>query len=155
MPSLRYERRIILNFLQSWTFLLKLIFKPKLIYSAVFSIVGESTAITENHPIHTSFMLKHLISRSMWTKTQNSSHTLIFCSQQNCLKKDFKRIHMLYRYYRVVDPPKLNRSNQSTGPKEHKKPTIPRNPIITVTEHTPTPSPDFMKRQVRAKWNKF
>lgn len=24
----------------------------------------------------------------------------------------------------------------------------PRNPIITVTEHTPTPSPDYMKRQV-------
>lgn len=51
------------------------------------------------------------------------------------------------RYYRFIDPPKLNRSNQSTGPKDHKTSTIPRNPIITVTEHTPTPSPDFMRRQ--------
>lgn len=25
----------------------------------------------------------------------------------------------------------------------------PRNPIITVTEHTPTPSPDYLKRQVK------
>lgn len=53
-----------------------------------------------------------------------------------------------FRYYRVIDPPKLNRSNQSTGPREHKSTAaLPRNPIITVTEHTPTPSPDFMKRQ--------
>ena len=44
--------------------------------------------------------------------------------------------------------PKLNRSNQSTGHKEYKATAIPRNPIITVTEHTPTPSPDFMRRQV-------
>lgn len=52
-----------------------------------------------------------------------------------------------FRYYRVIDPPKLNRSNQSTGPREHKNTALPRNPIITVTEHTPTPSPDFMRRQ--------
>lgn len=43
-----------------------------------------------------------------------------------------------------MEPPKINRSNQSTGPKHH---TVPRNPIITVTEHTPTPSPEFMRRQ--------
>lgn len=55
---------------------------------------------------------------------------------------------MYFRYYRFVEPPqpKLNRSNQSTGQKE--RTAIPRNPIITVTEHTPTPSPDFMRRQV-------
>jgi protein unc-80 len=54
----------------------------------------------------------------------------------------------VFRYYRVLaDPPKLNRSNQSTGHKEHKSSALPRNPIITVTEHTPTPSPDFIKRQ--------
>jgi len=54
------------------------------------------------------------------------------------------------RYYRFVDPPqpKLNRSNQSTGNREYRPSAIPRNPIITVTEHTPTPSPDFMRRQV-------
>lgn len=50
-----------------------------------------------------------------------------------------------YRFYRYVEPPKINRSNQSTV--KEKSATIPRNPIITVTEHTPTPSPDFMKRQ--------
>jgi hypothetical protein len=55
-----------------------------------------------------------------------------------------------HRYYRFVDPvqPKLARSNQSTGQKDHRTTAIPRNPIITVTEHTPTPSPEFMRRQV-------
>ena len=37
---------------------------------------------------------------------------------------------------------KQNRSLMSTQPY-----SLP-NPIITVTEHTPTPSPDYMRRQV-------
>ncbi|XP_058983127.1 protein unc-80 homolog isoform X4 [Musca domestica] len=43
-----------------------------------------------------------------------------------------------------VEPPKVIRSSQSSG---QRTTFYPRNPIITVTEHTPTPSPDYMKRQ--------
>lgn len=78
--------------------------------------------------------------------------TAFYRSCLNTLTNFNKLIVMgIFRYYRFVDPPqpKLNRSNQSTGCKEyHKTTAIPRNPIITVTEHTPTPSPDFMRRQV-------
>ncbi|XP_055382818.1 protein unc-80 homolog isoform X2 [Condylostylus longicornis] len=47
-------------------------------------------------------------------------------------------------FYRYVEPPKTIRSSQSTGPRTT---FFTRNPIITVTEHTPTPSPDYIKRQ--------
>ncbi|XP_059219265.1 protein unc-80 homolog isoform X7 [Stomoxys calcitrans] len=47
-------------------------------------------------------------------------------------------------FYRYVEPPKVMRSSQSSG---QRTTFYPRNPIITVTEHTPTPSPDYMKRQ--------
>ncbi|XP_039948637.1 protein unc-80 homolog isoform X7 [Bactrocera tryoni] len=47
-------------------------------------------------------------------------------------------------FYRYVEPPKAMRPSQSTGPRTA---FYPRNPIITVTEHTPTPSPDYLKRQ--------
>lgn len=36
------------------------------------------------------------------------------------------------------------RASQSSGPRTS---FYPKNPIITVTEHTPVPSPDYMKRQ--------
>ncbi|XP_064553283.1 protein unc-80 homolog isoform X2 [Drosophila montana] len=49
------------------------------------------------------------------------------------------------RYYRYVDPPKFSRPPQATCPRSTA--FCPRNPIITVTEHSPTPSPDYMKRQ--------
>ncbi|XP_017489203.1 PREDICTED: protein unc-80 homolog [Rhagoletis zephyria] len=45
---------------------------------------------------------------------------------------------------RYVEPPKAMRPSQSTG---QRTTFYPRNPIITVTEHTPTPSPDYLKRQ--------
>ncbi|XP_037944678.1 protein unc-80 homolog isoform X2 [Teleopsis dalmanni] len=48
------------------------------------------------------------------------------------------------RFYRYVEPPKAMRPSQSSGPRTA---FYPRNPIITVTEHTPTPSPDYLKRQ--------
>ncbi|XP_067617924.1 protein unc-80 homolog isoform X6 [Eurosta solidaginis] len=47
-------------------------------------------------------------------------------------------------FYRYVEPPKTMRPSQSTG---QRTTFYPRNPIITVTEHTPTPSPDYLKRQ--------
>ncbi|XP_037920959.1 protein unc-80 homolog [Hermetia illucens] len=47
-------------------------------------------------------------------------------------------------FYRYVEPQKPMRTSQSTGMKTT---FFTRNPIITVTEHTPTPSPDYLKRQ--------
>ncbi|KAH8311397.1 hypothetical protein KR044_006087 [Drosophila immigrans] len=50
------------------------------------------------------------------------------------------------RFYRYVEPPKVSRAPpQAACPRSTA--FYPRNPIITVTEHTPTPSPDYMKRQ--------
>ncbi|KAH8363403.1 hypothetical protein KR084_009623 [Drosophila pseudotakahashii] len=49
------------------------------------------------------------------------------------------------RFYRYVEPPKAPRPSQAACPRSTA--FYPRNPIITVTEHTPTPSPDYMKRQ--------
>lgn len=56
------------------------------------------------------------------------------------------RILQNTRFYRYVEPPKAPRPSQATCPRSTA--FYPRNPIITVTEHTPTPSPDYMKRQV-------
>ncbi|XP_030370602.1 protein unc-80 homolog [Scaptodrosophila lebanonensis] len=44
-----------------------------------------------------------------------------------------------------VEPPKAVRPTPIVCPRSTA--FYPRNPIITVTEHTPTPSPDYMKRQ--------
>lgn len=49
------------------------------------------------------------------------------------------------RFYRYVEPPRIIRGSQSSGPRATF--SAARNPIITVTEHTPTPSPDYMRRQ--------
>ncbi|XP_058813943.1 protein unc-80 homolog isoform X3 [Topomyia yanbarensis] len=50
------------------------------------------------------------------------------------------------RFHRYVEPPKIVRNPQpSTNQKSYQP--APRYPIITVTEHTPTPSPDYLKRQ--------
>ncbi|XP_041761318.1 protein unc-80 homolog isoform X1 [Anopheles merus] len=46
----------------------------------------------------------------------------------------------------IEPPPKVIRNVQSTVPSRQSS-TTPKYPIITVTEHTPTPSPDYMKRQ--------
>ncbi|EDW38859.1 GL13705 [Drosophila persimilis] len=46
---------------------------------------------------------------------------------------------------RYVEPPKAPRPSQVACPRSTA--FYPRNPIITVTEHTPTPSPDYIKRQ--------
>jgi len=43
-----------------------------------------------------------------------------------------------------VQSEKSKQNRQMIGSQNY---TIP-NPIITVTEHTPTPSPDYMRRQV-------
>ncbi|XP_034126697.1 protein unc-80 homolog isoform X1 [Drosophila guanche] len=48
-------------------------------------------------------------------------------------------------FYRYVEPPKAPRPSQVACPRSTA--FYPRNPIITVTEHTPTPSPDYIKRQ--------
>lgn len=50
----------------------------------------------------------------------------------------------LSRFYRYVEPPRIIRASQSSGPRTT---FFARNPIITVTEHTPTPSPEYMRRQ--------
>ncbi|XP_050101355.1 protein unc-80 homolog isoform X2 [Anopheles aquasalis] len=52
------------------------------------------------------------------------------------------------RFHRNIEPPppKVIRNVQSTAPSRQSS-TTPKYPIITVTEHTPTPSPDYMKRQ--------
>ncbi|XP_055525794.1 protein unc-80 homolog isoform X1 [Wyeomyia smithii] len=48
--------------------------------------------------------------------------------------------------HRYVEPPKVIKNPQP--PVNPKAPqSMPRYPIITVTEHTPTPSPDYLKRQ--------
>lgn len=49
------------------------------------------------------------------------------------------------RFYRYVEPPRIIRGSQSSGPRATF--SAARNPIITVTEHTPTPSPDYLRRQ--------
>lgn len=51
------------------------------------------------------------------------------------------------RFCRYVEPPRIIRGSQSSGPRTT---FFARNPIITVTEHTPTPSPEYMRRQVSA-----
>ncbi|XP_037891733.1 protein unc-80 homolog isoform X5 [Glossina fuscipes] len=48
------------------------------------------------------------------------------------------------RFYRYVEPAKAMRPLQICS---QRTTFYPRNPIITVTEHTPTPSPDYLKRQ--------
>ncbi|XP_037051116.1 protein unc-80 homolog isoform X4 [Bradysia coprophila] len=48
------------------------------------------------------------------------------------------------RFCRYVEPPRVIRESQSSEPKTT---FYARNPIITVTEHTPTPSPEYMRRQ--------
>lgn len=50
----------------------------------------------------------------------------------------------LSRFCRYVEPPRIIRASQSSGPRTT---FFARNPIITVTEHTPTPSPEYMRRQ--------
>lgn len=44
-----------------------------------------------------------------------------------------------------MEPPRVIRESQSSEPRAT---FYARNPIITVTEHTPTPSPEYMRRQV-------
>lgn len=69
MPSLRYENsKLFSNFFATWTFSLNFIFKPELSYSAVFSIVGESTGIFDNHPNISALSLTISFQCSMWTK---------------------------------------------------------------------------------------
>ncbi|KAG5670539.1 hypothetical protein PVAND_000795 [Polypedilum vanderplanki] len=101
--------------------------------------IGENGKRLQHGEIHRSLDTgdDHL-SRSTMTLVRDSTSNLVKGKSMPSL-----------RYYRFVDPvqPKLNRSNQSTGQKEYRATTIPRNPIITVTEHTPTPSPEFMRRQ--------
>ncbi|XP_052902471.1 protein unc-80 homolog [Anopheles moucheti] len=46
----------------------------------------------------------------------------------------------------IEPPPKVIRNVQSNV-QSRQSSTTPKYPIITVTEHTPTPSPDYMKRQ--------
>lgn len=98
------------------------------------------------HPKKFSFGNQHLMSFKISKIIRKSFHAT-FCCKFNLIKILLKH-KIFFRYYRFVEPPqpKLARSNQSTGQKD--RATIPRNPIITVTEHTPTPSPDFMRRQV-------
>lgn len=67
-----------------------------------------------------------------------------------------------FRFYRYVEPQhKTSKPNSLSGsaagtapsataappPQPPKQSIYTRNPIITVTEHTPTPSPDYLKRQ--------
>ncbi|XP_059612441.1 protein unc-80 homolog isoform X4 [Phlebotomus argentipes] len=47
-------------------------------------------------------------------------------------------------FYRYVEPQKVAKPVPQAGPKAA---VFARNPIITVTEHTPTPSPDYLRRQ--------
>lgn len=59
---------------------------------------------------------------------------------------------ILFRFYRYVEPQnKTSKPNSLCGSSSAAaapKPSIyTRNPIITVTEHTPTPSPDYLRRQ--------
>lgn len=49
-------------------------------------------------------------------------------------------------FHRYVEPPKVIRNPQPPANPRPVQPTS-RYPIITVTEHTPTPSPDYLKRQ--------
>lgn len=51
---------------------------------------------------------------------------------------------MIQRFHRYVEPQRIIRT---TPPSADQRPLLPRNPIITVTEHTPTPSPDYIRRQ--------
>ncbi|XP_017847563.1 protein unc-80 homolog [Drosophila busckii] len=55
------------------------------------------------------------------------------------------------RFYRYAEPAKAAAKPPPAAPASVQCPRTtafyPRNPIITVTEHTPTPSPDYMKRQ--------
>lgn len=49
------------------------------------------------------------------------------------------------RFYKAIEPQRNIRGSQSSGARTT---FFAKNPIITVTEHTPTPSPDYLKRQV-------
>lgn len=52
--------------------------------------------------------------------------------------------HIIRNSCRYVEQSSAIRASQSSGPRTS---FYSKNPIITVTEHTPVPSPDYMKRQ--------
>uniref|UniRef100_A0AAG5CN78 Protein unc-80 homolog n=1 Tax=Anopheles atroparvus TaxID=41427 RepID=A0AAG5CN78_ANOAO len=51
------------------------------------------------------------------------------------------------RCHRNIEPPPKVIRNVQSSVQSRQSSTTPKYPIITVTEHTPTPSPDYMKRQ--------
>lgn len=72
--------------------------------------------------------------------------TVIFCQFYHFyyFNDSYLCLCFVIRYIGEVHSEKVKQTNSVVG----NQPCSVKNPIITVTEHTPTPSPDYMKRQV-------
>lgn len=106
------------------------------------------------------FYLDSLLYITHTEPTFNSLYNPLVCRKPTA---PYNTSHQLgSRFHRYVEPPRVVRNPQpQPQPPPQQAPrtsmtmsqqSAPRYPIITVTEHTPTPSPDYLRRQVGIFW---